>query len=111
MTSMKGELTTDPQYEDIPFHEVLEKYRPRDHFCQTLAKVSFKFRFEPQRPSGYQMFGRYPDPIEQFVEVEIHGEMASQVQNLRRGDKCILKTKTTPSRSPVYPDEIIIESE
>lgn len=108
MTSMKGELTTDPQYEDIPFHEALEKYRPREHFCETLAKVTFKFRFKPQRPSRPQVFGRQSDLIEPIVDVEIHGEMASKVQNLRRGDKCILKTKTIRSRSPVYPDEIII---
>ena len=41
MTSMKGELTTDPQYEGIPFHEALEKYRPRDRFCEKLARESF----------------------------------------------------------------------
>ena len=86
MSSMQGELTTDPKYEDIPFHEALEKYRPRDRFSETLAKVSFKFRFEPERSSSYQMFGRQPDPIEQIVDVEIHGEMVSKVQNLRRGD-------------------------
>ena len=80
---MQGELITDPQYEDIPFHEAREKYRPRDHFCETLPKVSFKFRFQPQRRSNYQMFGRQPDPIEQTVDVEIHGEMASKVRNLR----------------------------
>ena len=53
---MQGELTTDPQYEEIPFHEAQEKYRPRDHFCETLAKVTFEFRFEPKHPSRYQRF-------------------------------------------------------
>ena len=108
MNSMHGELTTDPQYEDILFHEVLEKYRSRDRFYETLPKVSFKFRFEPKRSSRYQMFGRQPEPIKQIIDVEIHGEMVSKVHNLRRGDKCILMTREIPSSSPVYPDEIII---